>query len=278
MPPMPVTAPAVVNRINARFAALKAAKKKAFVAYLTAGDPHLAVTEDLIPALDAAGVDIIELGVPYSDPMADGPAIQLACDRALASGTTLVKVLDSLTRIRTRSQVPVLLFTYLSPILAYGVAKFAADAVAAGADGVLLLDLPPEEDPALLDTLRAAGLATVCLAAPTTPTGRKAMLAKASRGFLYYVCRLGVTGERSELPEDLGLQVSRLKKASPTTPVCIGFGISTPEQAAAAAAHGDGVVVGSHLVKILEKHGQEADVVARVARRAGELAAAVHAV
>jgi tryptophan synthase alpha chain len=267
-----------MNRIDARFAALRAEGRKAFVAYLTAGDPHLDATERLVPALGEAGVDIVELGVPYSDPMADGVAIQAACERALAAGTTLAKVLASLTRIRERSQVPVLLFTYLSPIMAYGVGRFAADAVAAGADGVLLLDLPPEEDPAVMTALQAAGLVTVCLAAPTTPAGRKGFLAKSSRGFLYYVCRLGVTGERTELPDDLPRQVARLKKASPKTPVCIGFGISTPEQAAAAAAHGDGVVVGSHLVRLVEKHGKDADLIDRVARRAGELAAAVHAV
>ncbi len=270
--------PAVpVNRIAARFAALKQAGKKAFIPYLCAGDPNLAATENLVVALAEAGADVIELGVPYSDPMADGPAIQVACDRALKAGTTLPKVLESVRRIRTRSQVPLLAFTYLAPVLAYGIDRFAADAVAAGVDGVLLLDLPPDEDPGLIARLRSAGLATVCLAAPTTPAGRKRMLAAESRGFLYYVCRLGVTGERAELPADLAEQVALLRSAG-DAPVAIGFGISTPEQAAAAARAGDGVVVGSHLVRLIEKHGSDPDLVAIVARRAGELAAAVHAV
>ena len=265
------------NRIASRFAALKAEGRKAFIAYLTAGDPHLDQTVDLVVGMAEAGVDIIELGIPFTDPMADGPAIQAACMRGLASGTTVTGVLDAVRRIRQRSQVPILFFTYLSPVLAYGVERFARDAAAAGADGVLPLDLPPEEDPSFLATLQAAGLATVCLAAPTTTPERKRFLASKSQGFLYYICRLGVTGERVELPADLAVQVAALKAAT-TAPVCIGFGISTPAQAAAAAAHGDGAIVGSHLVKLIEQHGQDPQLVPIVAKRAGDLAAAVHAV
>jgi tryptophan synthase alpha chain len=161
-------------------------------------------------------------------------------------------------------------------VLAYGVERFAADAVAAGADGLLPLDLPPEEGPEVLAAMQRAGLATVCLAAPTTRPERKAFLAERSQGFLYYICRLGVTGERDGLPEDLAEQVAALKAAA-TAPVCIGFGISTPEQAAAAARQGDGAIVGSHLVKLIERHGADPQLVPIVARRAGELAAAVHA-
>ena len=265
------------NRISRRFAALKTEGRKAFIAYLTAGDPHLDATVDLVVAMAEAGVDIIELGIPFTDPMADGPAIQAACMRGLASGTTVKGVLEAVRRIRLRSQVPILFFTYVSPMMAYGIERFAADAAAAGADGVLPLDLPPEEGPELLAVMQAAGLATVCLAAPTTRPERKAFLAAQSQGFLYYICRLGVTGERVELPADLAQQVASLKAAT-TAPVCIGFGISTPEQAAAAAAHGDGAIVGSHLVKLIERHGQDPQLVAIVAKRAGELAAAVHAV
>lgn len=265
------------NRISRRFADLKAQGRKAFIAYLTAGDPHLDATVELVVAMAEAGVDVIELGIPFTDPMADGPAIQAACMRGLASGTTVTGVLEAVRRIRQRSQVPILFFTYLSPVMAYGVEKFARDAVAAGADGVLPLDLPPEEGPEFLAALQATGLATVCLAAPTTTPERKRFLASKSQGFLYYICRLGVTGERTELPEDLGPQVALLKAAT-TAPVCIGFGISTPEQAAAAARFGDGAIVGSHLVKLIEKHGADADLVAIVAKRSGELAAAVHAV
>ena len=265
------------NRISRRFAALKTEGRKAFIAYLTAGDPHLDATVDLVVAMAEAGVDIIELGIPFTDPMADGPAIQAACMRGLASGTTVKGVLEAVRRIRVRSQVPILFFTYVSPMMAYGIERFAADAAAAGADGVLPLDLPPEEGLELLTVMQAAGLATVCLAAPTTRPERKAFLAAQSQGFLYYICRLGVTGERVELPADLAQQVASLKAAT-TAPVCIGFGISTPEQAAAAASHGDGAIVGSHLVKLIERHGQDPQLVAIVAKRAGELAAAVHAV
>lgn len=265
------------NRITRRFADLRAAGKKAFVAYICAGDPHLDATVDLVVAMAEQGVDIIELGIPYSDPMADGPANQAACERALASGTTVRGVLEAVRRIRARTQVPLLFFTYLSPVLAYGAEQFAADAVAAGVDGLLPLDLPPEEGPEFLATMRAAGLATVCLSAPTTPLKRKKMLMRESRGFLYYVCRLGVTGERAELPADLAAQVKALKGVA-DAPVCIGFGISSPEQAALAATHGDGVIVGSHLVRLIEKHGKDGDLIAKVAGRAGELARAVHAV
>jgi tryptophan synthase alpha chain len=273
---------ASANRIATCFTDLARARRKAFIAYLCAGDPNLDATVELVVAManrtdPRERVDIIELGIPYSDPMADGPANQAACERALQAGTTVAGVLKAVARIRERTQVPLLFFTYLNPILAYGIDRFARDAVAAGIDGLLPLDLPPEEDAQFLSTLRAVGLATVCLSAPTTPAKRKLMLMKASAGFLYYVCRLGVTGERAELPKDLAAQVAALKRVA-ATPVCIGFGISTPEQAAAAAGYGDGVIVGSHLVRLIEKHGADARLVELVADRAGVLAAAVHAV
>jgi len=263
------------GRIARCFTALARQRKKAFIAYLCAGDPSLDATVELVVAMAEAGVDIVELGVPYSDPMADGAANQAACERALKGGATLAGVLDCVRRIRLRTQVPLLFFTYLNPLLAYGIDRFARDAVAAGVDGVLPLDLPPDEDHALIDRLRAAGLANVCLAAPTTPAKRRRMLAAESRGFLYYVCRLGVTGERAELPADLRRQVAALKAVC-AAPVCVGFGISTPEQAAEAAALGDGVIVGSHLVRLVERHGADPELVRIVAGRAGELAAAVH--
>ena len=265
------------NRISRRFADLKVQNKKAFIVYLTAGDPHLDATVELVVAMAEAGADVIELGIPFTDPMADGPAIQAACMRGLASGTTVVGVLEAVRRIRQRSQVPILFFTYLSPVMAYGVERFARDAAAAGADGLLPLDLPPEEGPEFLATMQAAGLATVCLAAPTTTPERKRFLAEKTKGFLYYICRLGVTGERVELPADLGQQVALLKAAT-TAPVCIGFGISTPEQAAAAAKFGDGAIIGSHLVRLIEKHGKDPQLVPVLAKRTREFAEAVHAV
>jgi tryptophan synthase alpha chain len=264
------------NRIARAFARLKSEKKKAFIPYICAGDPHLDATVELVVGLAEAGADLIELGIPYSDPMADGPANQAACERALRAGTTVAGVLGAVARIRQRTQVPLLFFTYCNPVLAFGLDQFARAARAAGVDGVLPLDLPPEEAADFLAALRAEGLANVCLSAPNTPPARQRLLARASRGFLYYVCRLGVTGERSELPKDLKARVAALKKASPA-PVCIGFGISTPEQAKLAAQYGDGVIVGSHLVRMIEKHGGDIDLVAMVAGRARELAEAVHA-
>jgi len=266
------------NRLADTFSQLKTAGRKAFIAYLCAGDPDLDTTVDLVVAMAEQGVDIIELGIPYSDPMADGVAIQAACERSLAGGTSVIRVLDAVRRIRARTALPLVAFTYINPVLAYGAERFARDAVAAGLDAVLPLDLPPDEDHAVIDVFRAAGLANVCLAAPTTTAARRKFLASESRGFLYYVCRLGVTGERVSLPADLGRQVQTLKKVS-DAPVCIGFGISTPEQAAEAAGHGDGVIVGSHLVQLIANHpGPRAKLVATVSARAGLLAAAVHGV
>ncbi|GDY11274.1 tryptophan synthase alpha chain [Planctomycetota bacterium] len=265
------------NRIARRFAELATQKKKAFIAYICAGDPSLDATVELVVGMAAQGVDIIELGIPYSDPMADGPANQAASERALAAGATVRGVIDAVRRIRARSDVPILVYAYMNPLLAYGIERFAADAVAAGIDGVLPLDLPPEEQPELRVALAQAGLAVVCLVAPTTTPARRTYLAEQSRGFLYYVCRLGVTGERTALPDDLAAQVATLKAVA-ICPVCIGFGISTPEQAADAARHGDGAIVGSHLVRLIERHGRDRDLVDIVSRRAGELAAAVHAV
>ena len=265
------------NRISATFKKLKKDGKKAFVVYLTAGDPHLDATVDIVCGMAEQGVDIIELGVPFTDPMADGAANQAAAERALAAGTTMQGVLDAVRRIRERSQIPILFFTYLNPMLAYGLEDFARDAVAAGVDGILPLDLPPEEDLDVIKTFRAAGLANICLVAPNTVGKRRSYLAKQSRGFVYYVCRYGVTGERAELPADLGDQVENLRSLS-SVPVCVGFGISTPEQAAEVAAYGDGVIVGSHLVGIIAANQGEPDVVAKVVSRAAELATAVHSV
>jgi tryptophan synthase alpha chain len=264
------------NRIAACLERLRAESRKALIVYLGAGDPDLAFTEKVVPAIAEAGADIVELGLPFSDPMADGPTNQAAAERGLASGTTTCGLFESVARIREYSEVPVLLYTYLNPILAFGPQRFAETAVASGVDGVLVLDLPPDEDPGILPTLRQAGLATVCLATPNTRDDRKSFIAAESRGFMYYVCRLGVTGERDSLPEDLRAQVERLRGGG-SVPVCIGFGISTPQQAAEAATYGDGVIVGSHLVKLIEKHGREADGAAKVANRVRELSSAVHA-
>jgi tryptophan synthase alpha chain len=244
-----------VTRIGDRFAKLRAEGRKAFIAFLTAGDPSLDRTVDLALELDAAGVDVLELGVPFSDPLADGPVIQRASERALGRAVTLERVLDAVRRIRRRSQVPLLLFSYFNPIFRYGLDRLTAAAREAGVDGVLVTDLPPEEANGWLDRARAVELDTVFLAAPTSPDERLRKVAAASRGFVYAVSRTGVTGERDALSADARPLVRRLKQLT-GEPVALGFGIATPEQVKAAAEVADGVVVGSALVRFLEEHPQ----------------------
>jgi tryptophan synthase alpha chain len=241
-----------MTRIGERFARLRRDGKKAFVAFVTAGDPSLDRTVEVAFELERGGVDVLELGVPFSDPLADGPVIQRASDRALRRGTTLAAVLDVVRRIRRRSDLPLLLFSYANPLLRYGLKRTATDARDAGADGMLVTDLPPEEAGDWLGAARAADVDTVFLAAPTSPEARLRLVAEASRGFVYAVSRTGVTGEREALSSDARPLVERLK-ALTSEPVALGFGISTPAQVAAAAAVADGVVVGSALVRSLEE-------------------------
>lgn len=245
--------PAQATRIQRKFAELRGSAKKAFVAFITAGDPSLERTLEVALSLAAAGVDVLELGVPFSDPLADGPVIQRASERALARGTTLASVLGVVQRIRAKSELPLVIFSYANPLLRYGLRRFAADARAAGVDGVLVTDLPPEEGDGWLGIAWEAGLDTVFLAAPTSPDQRLQRIAEASRGFLYAVSRTGVTGESEVLSAEARPLVERLR-AFTGLPVVLGFGISTPEQVAAAAALADGVVVGSALVRFLEQH------------------------
>jgi len=257
------------SRIQARFDALSAGGRRAFVGFVTAGDPSLDRTVEIALELDAAGVDVLELGVPWSDPLADGPVIQRACERALRAGTTLTGVLDAVARIRSRSALPIVLFSYLNPLLRPGLAVLARQARAAGVDGVLVTDLPPEEADEWLAVARPAGLDTIFLAAPTSPDDRLRRIAEASRGFVYAISRTGVTGEREALSPDAAPLVARLR-ALTAEPVVLGFGISTPEQVRAAAAVADGVVVGSALVRFLEEHPRGS-----LAGFAGELCAAL---
>jgi tryptophan synthase alpha chain len=244
-----------VSRIAERFAKLRAEGGKAFVAFLTAGDPSLDRTVNLAVDLAAAGVDVLELGVPFSDPLADGPVIQRASQRALEKGVTLERVLDAVRRIRRRSPIPLLLFSYFNPLYRYGLDRLTSAARDAGVDGVLVTDLPPEEADGWLAVSRAAELDTVFLAAPTSPDERLRRVAGASRGFVYAVSRTGVTGERDALSDDARPLVRRLKQLT-NEPVALGFGIATPEQYKAAAEVADGVVVGSALVRFLEEHPQ----------------------
>jgi tryptophan synthase alpha chain len=251
-----------MSRIGQRFARLRAEGRKAFVAFVTAGDPSLEKTVETAVALDREGVDVLELGVPFSDPLADGPVIQRSSERALGRGTTLPDVLEAVRRIRGRCEIPLLLFSYFNPLLRHGLERLADEGRAAGLDGVLVTDLPPEEAEGWLSVARAHGLDTVFLAAPTSPAERLRKVAEATRGFVYAVSRTGVTGERQALSDDARPLVDRLK-ALTSEPVALGFGISTPEQVAAAASVADGVVVGSALVRFLEER-PEGDLAAHV--------------
>jgi tryptophan synthase alpha chain len=246
------------TRIQSLFDRLKHENRAALIAYITAGDPTPERTPAIVQALERGGVDLIELGVPFSDPIADGPVIQLASDRALKSGTTVPKVLEMARQIRAASEIPLLLFTYMNPVLRYGLDKLAADAKAAGIDGCLLTDLSVEEADRYVVTMRSAGLDTVFLAAPTSTDGRLKLVAKFSTGFVYLVSRTGVTGERAALSDSVAPLVNRMRSAT-TLPLAVGFGISTPDQASAVAKIADGVVVGSAIVRMIEKQASDAE-------------------
>jgi tryptophan synthase alpha chain len=264
-----------MNRIDDCFARLKNEGRAGFVAYLTCGDPSLDASVELILALERAGTDVVEVGVPFSDPLADGATIQAAAGRALAAGATVKGVLDCVKKVRAKSQVPIVLFTYLNPVYAYGFEKFHADAAAAGADGVLLLDLPPDEVGTDDEFRRAPGLRSIRLIAPTTPPERVELLAKAAEGFIYYVSREGVTGEQAAVSDSIGAQVAEIRKYS-ALPIAVGFGISTPEQSAQVAAQSDAVVVGSAIVRRIGEHGAAPDLVAKIEDFVRPLAAAAH--
>jgi tryptophan synthase alpha chain len=241
-----------VSRIARRFHSLQSEGRKAFVGFVTAGDPSLSRTVEMAWALEEAGVDVLELGVPFSDPLADGPVIQRASERALRQNVRLADVLEAVARIRTRSELPLVLFSYMNPLHRYGLERLAHDAKTAGVDGVLVTDLPPEEGEDWIALAREASLDTVFLAATTSPEARLRRAAEASRGFVYAVSRTGITGERVALSDEARPLVERLKAVSPL-PVALGFGISTPDQVRAAAAVADGVVVGSALVRFIEE-------------------------
>jgi tryptophan synthase alpha chain len=241
-----------VSRIGESFARRRAEGRAAFVPFLTAGDPSLDRTVEAAVELERAGADVLELGVPFSDPLADGPVIQRSSERALGRGVTLEAVLGAVRRIRERSQLPLLLFSYYNPLLQRGLERLAREAGEAGVDGVLVTDLPPEEADEWLAAARGAGLDTEFLAAPTSPPERLQRLAGASRGFVYAVSRTGVTGERRALSDEAAPLVERLRGLT-DEPIALGFGLSTPKQVAAAGKVADGVVVGSALVRFLEE-------------------------
>lgn len=238
-----------MNRIDQTFETCRAKGRKALVMFVSAGDPDLNATEQLIREIVAAGTDIVEIGVPFSDPMADGPVIQAASQRALASGTTLRGILAMVRRLRaTGVQAPFVLFSYYNVLFRHGMKALAADAAAAGVDGMLVVDVPFEEMGEILPDLTANGLHLIRLVAPTTPAERAKHILADATGFVYTITVTGVTGTRSELPAELSGLLARMRQASPV-PVVAGFGISSPEQARIVAREADGVVVGSALVK-----------------------------
>lgn len=266
------------NRIDHAFARLKAAGEKGFVAYISAGDPDLARTLTLAAAIEAAGADVLELGVPFSDPLADGTVNQAAASRALAAGSTTAGVLRCIRELRQRSQIPVVLYTYLNPVYAFGFERFLNEALECGVDGVLILDLPPDEvarNPEL--AAKPAGLKNIRLIAPTTPPDRVGAIAAQGEGFIYYVSREGVTGEQQSFSTSVGEKVAAIRQHT-ALPVAVGFGIATPNQAREAAATADAVVVGSAIVRQIGQHGASPDLESRIADFVRPLVEAVKSV
>ncbi|MEO8504067.1 MAG: tryptophan synthase subunit alpha [Acidobacteriota bacterium] len=261
--------------LDQAFARCAAEKRAAFVPYITAGDPSLTTTVELVRVLAENGADVIELGVPFSDPIADGPVNQRAAARALAAGTTMSGVLDAVSRCRRAVEVPIVLFTYFNPIHARGIERFAEQAQASGVSGVLCVDLPVEEAEDVVPVFRGRGLDAVFLLAPTSTAERRKRAGVWSSGFVYYVSRTGTTGERAEIPATLESEVKAVRKST-RLPVAVGFGISTPAQVAAVGRVAQGVVVGSALVRVVEEHGASRELSSVLAARMRELSAPLH--
>ena len=259
------------NRIDKCFERLRKEKHKGFIPYICAGDPNLDCTVDIAFALEKAGADLIELGLPFSDPLADGIVNQLAAQRALDAGATSNGVFDCVRRIRTKSQIPIVIYSYLNPIFQFGAEKFHREAEKAGVDGLLILDLPPEEDA----DLPKANVLHIRLIAPTTPPDRIERIANSANGFLYYVSREGVTGAQDSVATSLGEKLAALRKQS-QLPIAVGFGISNSNQAREVAQHADAVVVGSAIVDLIAKNGDKAEMIDKVSAFAKEIADAVH--
>lgn len=259
-----------MSRISEKFMALREKKEKALIVYLTAGDPSLAITKELILALENAGADILEIGVPFSDPTADGPVIQAAAQRALKGGATLTAILEMIKEVRRVSQIPIVLFGYYNPIFVYGGEKFARHAARAGVDGVLVVDLPPEEAPELREFTDAAGIDFIFLIAPTTGAKRTRQIAAGATGFLYYISITGITGTAAPKIADIETAVSKLRKIT-KLPVAVGFGITNPEQAGQIGKTADGVIVGSAVVRLIDENRNSPDLIKIVADFTGAL-------
>jgi tryptophan synthase alpha chain len=266
-----------MNRIEARFAQLKRAGKKAFVVYIGAGDPHLEATRQLALEFDQAGVDILELGVPFSDPLADGLVNQLAAQRGLESGTTPPRLLETVAAIRQQSQIPIVFYIYFNLIHKVGMDQFVADCAKAGVDGLLVLDLPPEESDTYEAVMKKHGLNQIYLVAPTTPEDRMAAIVKRGAGFIYYISREGVTGMQSEIASNLAAQVAKIRAHTPL-PIVVGFGISNPDQAKAVAQEADGCVVGSAVVNQIAANGKSLDLVEKLGAYVKAMADAVKSI
>ena len=263
-----------MSRIEERFKRLKEEDAKALIVYLTAGDPSLTVTKEIIIALDREGVDILEIGVPFSDPTADGPIIQTASHRALGAGATLAGILEMIGEVREVSDIPIVLFGYYNPILSYGTERFARKAREVGIDGILVVDLPPEEAVELRKYTDPAGIDFISLIAPTTTDERIRTIAKNSGGFLYYISITGVTGTAKPKVSDIQRDVRRIRDIT-DLPVAVGFGISTAEQAREIAPHADGIVIGSAFVRLIEESADANNGVNIVAGYAKEIKQAI---
>ena len=252
-----------MNRIQQRFKDLATQEVPAFIPFITAGDPTLSMTEELVLALENAGADIIELGVPFSDPLADGIVNQEAAQRALLNAVTLHDIVASVKHLREKTEIPIVLFTYYNPVLAYGIDALATDAQQAGVDGILCVDLPPEESADYRTAFSAVGVSTIYLLAPTSTEERIKLISQASSGFVYYVSRTGVTGERDSIEASVSGMVEKIKKHT-DLPVAVGFGISNPQQAAEVAGYAGGVVVGSAIVRLVGELGNTPDMPEKV--------------
>jgi tryptophan synthase alpha chain len=247
-----------MSRISQTFEHLQKTHERALIPYVTAGDPDLEMTKRLVREMVRRGGDIIEIGVPFSDPLADGPIIQRASQRALQGGTTLRKILQTVSELRHEVDVPLVLMTYYNPVFRYGEEAFVADALDAGVDGIIVPDLPPEEGQSIIERTTDTPLEMIFLAAPTSTSARLALISEASRGFIYYVSRLGTTGVRDHLADDLRIMLEKVR-ASTSKPIAVGVGVSTPEHVRLVAELADGVVVGSAILKLIEDLEDRAD-------------------
>lgn len=262
------------GRVEKKFAELRARNEAALIPFIVAGDPDMATTRRLVLELEARGADLIELGVPFSDPMADGPANQRAIARGLAAGGSLPEILSMVSSLRKETQIPLILYGYFNPYLHYGCERLCRDGAAAGIDAILTVDLPPEESAELAKPARANGIDLIYLLAPTTPLERGRRIARSASGFLYYVSVTGVTGVRGAIGADVEGKVNELRSIT-DLPICVGFGISTPAQAGSVAAFADALAVGSAISMQIEQHIQSGDVVSAVGNLVGAMKVAM---